>query len=141
VSRSPSPVASDSPVATAAEPANATILFEYGQEHSQPPMDNGSWSAWQPSQRQYQRIELTAGPTTSAARAYNDRLARRRAEYVRSWLLDRGVEAEITVRAEGLLLLPRFGTHRSGAPEQPARRSPSRRPAGRHPQPHGSPLK
>ncbi len=32
VQPSPSPVASDSPVATAAKPATATILFEYGQD-------------------------------------------------------------------------------------------------------------
>lgn len=51
--------------------------------------------------RQYRRIELTGRTDDVGNKAPNDRLARRRAEYVRSWLLGRGIEAEITVRAEG----------------------------------------
>jgi outer membrane protein OmpA-like peptidoglycan-associated protein len=51
--------------------------------------------------RQYRRIELTGRTDDVGGKAPNDRLARQRAEYVRSWLLGRGVESEITVRAEG----------------------------------------
>ena len=51
--------------------------------------------------RQYQRIELTGRTDGVGGKAPNDRLARQRADYVRSWLLERGVESEITVRAEG----------------------------------------
>lgn len=50
---------------------------------------------------QYRRIELAGRTDDVGGKAPNDRLARRRAEYVRSWLLARGIEAEITVRAEG----------------------------------------
>jgi outer membrane protein OmpA-like peptidoglycan-associated protein len=49
----------------------------------------------------YQRIELTGRTDDVGGKAPNDRLARQRAEYVRSWLLRRGVASEITVRAEG----------------------------------------
>jgi outer membrane protein OmpA-like peptidoglycan-associated protein len=51
--------------------------------------------------RQYRRIELAGRTDDVGGKAPNDRLARQRAEYVRSWLLGRGVESEITVRAEG----------------------------------------
>jgi outer membrane protein OmpA-like peptidoglycan-associated protein len=80
-------------------------------------MGNGSWSAWQPSQRITQRIELYGRTDDIGGKAYNDRLARRRAESVRSWLLDRGVEAEIVVRAEGLCC------YLDPAPTEAARRS------------------
>jgi len=49
----------------------------------------------------YTRIELQGRTDDLGSKAWNDRLARRRAEYVRSWLIDRGIEAEITVRAAG----------------------------------------
>jgi outer membrane protein OmpA-like peptidoglycan-associated protein len=51
--------------------------------------------------RQYRRIELTGRTDDVGGKTPNDRLAQQRAEYVRSWLLGRGIEAEITVRAEG----------------------------------------
>lgn len=51
--------------------------------------------------RQYRRIELTGRTDVVGGKTPNDRLARQRAEYVRSWLLGRGVKSEITVRAEG----------------------------------------
>jgi len=50
---------------------------------------------------QYQRIELTGRTDDVGGKAPNDRLARQRAEYVRSWLLRGRVESTITVRAEG----------------------------------------
>jgi len=46
--------------------------------------------------------DLNRGFVESPSKAYNDRLARRRAEFVRSWFLKQGTDAEIVVRAEGL---------------------------------------
>ncbi|WP_299162723.1 OmpA family protein [Accumulibacter sp.] len=128
VQPSPSPVASDSPVATAAEPANATILFEYGQDT---PSADGQRELERLAaiSAAYQRIELYGRTDDIGGKAYNDRLARRRAESVRSWLLDRGVKAEIVVRAEGLCC------YLDPAPTEAARRSNRRvevRLAGRH---------
>ena len=101
VQPTPSPVASDDPVATAAEPTTATILFEYGQDT---PTADGQRELERLAAiaGKYQRIELVGRTDDIGGKAYNDRLARRRAESVRSWLLDRGVQAEIFVRAEGL---------------------------------------
>jgi len=65
----------------------------------------------------YQRIELYGRTDDIGGKAYNDRLARRRAESVRSWLLDRGIQAEILVRAEGLCC------YLDPAPTEAARRS------------------
>jgi outer membrane protein OmpA-like peptidoglycan-associated protein len=115
-SRLPSPVASVSPVATAAEPATATILFEYGQDT---PTADGQRELERLAAiaAAYQRIELYGRTDDIGGKAYNDRLARRRAESVRSWLLDRGVEAEIVVRAEGLCC------YLDPAPTEAARRS------------------
>jgi outer membrane protein OmpA-like peptidoglycan-associated protein len=110
--RSPLP----SPVATAAEPATATILFEYGQDT---PSADGQRELERLAaiSAAYQRIELYGRTDDIGGKAYNDRLARRRAESVRSWLLDRGVEAEIVVRAEGLCC------YLDPAPTEAARRS------------------
>ena len=101
VQPTPSPVASDSPVATAAEWATATILFEYGKDT---PTADGQRELERLAAiaANYSRIELYGRTDDIGGKAYNDRLARRRAESVRSWLLDRGVEAKIVVRAEGL---------------------------------------
>ena len=90
---------------------------------------------------QYRRIELAGRTDDLGSKAWNDRLARRRADYVRSWLIDRGIESDITVRAEGrcCYLVP--------APTETARQSNRRvevRFAARRdaiPQPQGSPLK
>jgi len=92
---------SPSPVATAAEPATATILFEYGQDT---PTADGQRELERLAaiSANYSRIELYGRTDDIGGKAYNDRLARRRAESVRSWLLDRAVKAEIVVRAEGL---------------------------------------
>jgi OOP family OmpA-OmpF porin len=116
VQPTPSPVASVSPVATAAEPATATILFEYGQDT---PTADGQRELERLAAiaAAYQRIELYGRTDDIGGKAYNDRLARRRAESVRSWLLDRGVEAEIVVRAEGLCC------YLDPAPTEAARRS------------------
>ncbi|EXI90528.1 MAG: Photosystem I P700 chlorophyll a apoprotein A2 [Candidatus Accumulibacter regalis] len=116
VHQTPPPVASDSPVATAAEPATASIHFEYGQET---PTADGQRELERLAAIavKYQRIELVGRTDDIGGKAYNDRLARRRAESVRSWLLDRGVQAEILVRAEGLCC------YLDPAPTEAARRS------------------
>ncbi|RDE49217.1 MAG: OmpA family protein [Candidatus Accumulibacter meliphilus] len=97
----PPPVAPVSPVATAVDSATATILFEYGQDT---PTADGQWELERLAaiSAAYKRIELYGRTDDIGGKAYNDRLARRRAESVRSWLLDKGVEAKIVVRAEGL---------------------------------------
>ena len=116
VQQTPTPEASDSPLATAAELATATILFEYGQDT---PTADGQRELERLAAlaANYSRIELYGRTDDVGGKAYNDRLARRRAESVRSWLLDRGVEAEIVVRAEGLCC------YLDPAPTEAARRS------------------
>ena len=116
VQQTPTPVPSASPVATAAEPATATILFEYGQDT---PTADGQRELERLAaiSAAYKRIELYGRTDDIGGKAYNDRLARRRAESVRSWLLDRGVEAKIVVRAEGLCC------YLDPAPTEAARRS------------------
>lgn len=49
----------------------------------------------------YRHIELHGRTDDVGGKAWNDRLATRRAEYVRSWLVERGMHSEIVVRAEG----------------------------------------
>jgi len=88
------------PPATEADPPAATILFPFTSSR---PTAEGQQRLERLTKiaPQYQRIELTGRTDDVGAKAPNDRLARQRAEYVRSWLLRRGVEAEITVRAKG----------------------------------------
>ena len=107
---------SPSPVATADEPATATINFEYGKDT---PTADGQRALKHLATlaAKYKHIELYGRTDDVGGKAYNDRLARRRAESVRSWLLDRGVEAEIVVRAEGLCC------YLDPAPTEAARRS------------------
>jgi len=116
VQQTPTPVPSASPVVTAAEPATATVLFEYGQDT---PTADGQRALERlaATSAKYKRIELYGRTDDIGGKAYNDRLARRRAESVRSWLLDRGVKAEIVVRAEGLCC------YLDPAPTEAARRS------------------
>jgi outer membrane protein OmpA-like peptidoglycan-associated protein len=116
VQQTPTPEASDSPLATAAELATATILFEYGQDT---PTADGQRELERLAAlaANYSRIELYGRTDDIGGKAYNERLARRRAESVHSWLLDRGVQAEILVRAEGLCC------YLDPAPTEAARRS------------------
>jgi hypothetical protein len=116
VQQTPIPEASDSPVATADEPATATIHLRVWQGHSHRRWATGA-GAPRALAAKYQHIELYGRTDDIGGKAYNDRLARRRAESVRSWLLDRGVEAEIVVRAEGLCC------YLDPAPTEAARRS------------------
>jgi outer membrane protein OmpA-like peptidoglycan-associated protein len=48
------------------------------------------------------RIEVTGRTDDIGTKAFNDRLARQRADTVREWLVRRGVRAPIEVRAEGM---------------------------------------
>ncbi len=89
------------PVATGDETVSETILFEFGK-------DAPTTAGWVSLNRlaaiaaNSKRIELEGRTDDIGGKAYNDRLARRRAEFVRSWLLKQGVAAEVVVRAEGL---------------------------------------
>jgi len=116
VQQTPIPEASDSRVATADEPATVTIHFEYGKDT---PSADGQRELQHLATlaAKYQHIELYGRTDDIGGKAYNDRLARRRAESVRSWLLDRGVQAKIVVRAEGLCC------YLDPAPTEAARRS------------------
>jgi outer membrane protein OmpA-like peptidoglycan-associated protein len=104
------------PLATADEPATATIHFEYGKDT---PTADGQRALKHLATlaAKYKHIELYGRTDDVGGKAYNDRLARRRAESVRSWLLDRGVQAKIVVRAEGLCC------YLDPAPTEAARRS------------------
>ncbi|MFZ2525333.1 MAG: OmpA family protein [Candidatus Ferrigenium altingense] len=89
------------PVATGDETVSATILFEFGK-------DAPTTAGWVSLNRlaaiaaNSKRIELEGRTDDIGGKAYNDRLAKRRAEFVRAWLLNHGVAAEMVVRAEGL---------------------------------------
>jgi len=88
------------PPANEADPPSAIIPFPFASSR---PTAEGQQRLKRLTTiaRQYRRIELTGRTDDVGNKAPNDRLARRRAEYVRSWLLGRGIEVEITVRAEG----------------------------------------
>lgn len=47
-------------------------------------------------------IDLEGRTDDLGSKQFNDRLAKRRADYVRSWLLKQGIKSEIVVRSEGL---------------------------------------
>lgn len=89
------------PVIRHEEPVTATVLFEFGK--SVP-----STEGLRVLQRlaaiaaNVQRIEIDGRTDDVGRKAYNDRLARRRAEFVRSWLVKQRIETEMVVRAEGL---------------------------------------
>lgn len=89
------------PVAPSDETVTATVLFEFGK-------DAPTTAGWVSLNRlaaiaaNSKRIELEGRTDDIGGKAYNDRLAKRRAEFVRSWLIKQGIEAEVVVRAEGL---------------------------------------
>ena len=89
------------PVVPSDETVSATILFEFGK-------DAPTTAGWVSLNRlaaiaaNSKRIELEGRTDDIGGKAYNDRLAKRRAEFVRAWLLNHGVAAEVVVRAEGL---------------------------------------
>lgn len=50
----------------------------------------------------YESIELQGRTDDLGGKATNDTLARQRAQFVRAWLVEHGIQAEIVVRSEGL---------------------------------------
>lgn len=52
--------------------------------------------------KQSRLIHLEGRTDDLGSKTYNDRLAMRRADYVRSWFLKQGIKSEIVVRSEGL---------------------------------------
>ena len=89
------------PVVPSDETVSATILFEFGKDA---PSADGQQALNRLAAiaAHAKSIELEGRTDDIGSKAYNDRLARRRAEFVRSWLLKQGVAAEMVVRAEGL---------------------------------------
>ena len=90
-----------SSVARSDEPVTATVLFEFGKDS---PSADGQLALKHIAAitANFQRIELEGRTDDIGSKAYNDRLAQRRADFVHSWLLKHGGNAEIVVRAEGL---------------------------------------
>ncbi len=90
-----------SPAAPSDETVTATILFGFGKDspsaEGQQELDRITAIA-----ANSKRIELEGRTDDIGSKAYNDRLAQRRAKFVRTWLLNHGVAAEMVVRAEGL---------------------------------------
>jgi outer membrane protein OmpA-like peptidoglycan-associated protein len=89
------------PVVPTDETVTATILFEYGKDT---PSAAGQMSLNHLAAiaANSTHIELEGRTDDIGSKAYNDRLALRRAEFIRSWFLNHGVAAEMVVRAEGL---------------------------------------
>jgi outer membrane protein OmpA-like peptidoglycan-associated protein len=89
------------PVVPSDETVSATILFEFGRDA---PTVAGRMSLNRlvVIAEHAKHIELEGRTDDIGSKAYNDRLARRRAEFVHSWLIKQGVAAEVVVRAEGL---------------------------------------
>ncbi len=89
------------PVAPSDERVTATVLFEFGKDApsaaGQQELDRITAIA-----AHAKHIELEGRTDDIGSKAYNDRLALRRAEFIRSWFLNHGVAAEMVVRAEGL---------------------------------------
>ncbi len=83
------------------EPVTATVLFAFGKDS---PSADGQQALKRIAKiaANFQRIELEGRTDDIGSKVYNDRLAQRRADFVHSWLLKHGVNAEIVVRAEGL---------------------------------------
>lgn len=89
------------PVAQIDETVTATILFEYGKDT---PSTAGQLllNRLAALAANSKHIELEGRTDDIGSKAYNDRLAQRRAEFVRTWLISHGIAAEMVVRAEGL---------------------------------------
>lgn len=89
------------PVTPSDETVSATVLFEFGKDA---PSADGQLALNRLAAiaAHAKHIELEGRTDDIGSKAYNDRLAQRRAEFVRSWFLKQGVAAEMVVRAEGL---------------------------------------
>ena len=89
------------PVVPSDETVTATVLFEFAKDS---PSADGKLALDRLATiaAHAKHIELEGRTDDIGSKAYNDRLAQRRAEFVRSWLLNHGIAAEMVVRAEGL---------------------------------------
>ncbi|MFZ2300894.1 MAG: OmpA family protein [Gallionella sp.] len=89
------------PVVPSDETVTATVLFEFGKDA---PSADGQLALNRLASiaANAKHIELEGRTDDIGGKAYNDRLAQRRAEFIRSWFLNHGVAAEVVVRAEGL---------------------------------------
>lgn len=89
------------PVVPSDETVSATVLFEFAKDV---PSTDGrlALNRLAAIAAHAKHIKLEGRTDDIGSKAYNDRLARRRAEFVRSWLIKQGVAAEVVVRAEGL---------------------------------------
>ncbi|WP_459724340.1 OmpA family protein [Sideroxyarcus sp. TK5] len=89
------------PAVPSDETVTATVLFEFAKDA---PSTDGrlALNRLAAIAAHAKHIELEGKTDDIGSKAYNDRLAQRRAEFVRTWLLNHGVAAEVVVRAEGL---------------------------------------
>jgi outer membrane protein OmpA-like peptidoglycan-associated protein len=89
------------PVVPSDETVTATIFFEFAKDA---PSADGQMALNRLAAiaAHAKHIELEGRTDDIGSKAYNDCLAQRRAEFVRSWLLNHGIAAEMVVRAEGL---------------------------------------
>ena len=101
----PSPIAEvpkvAPPVAPSDETVTATVLFEFAKD-SPSAAGQLALNRLAAIAAHATHIELEGRTDDIGSKAYNDRLALRRAEFIRSWFLNHGVAAEMVVRAEGL---------------------------------------
>ena len=83
------------------ETVTTTVLFEFGKDS---PTAGGQLALNRLATiaAHAKHIELEGRTDDIGSKAYNDRLAQRRAEFVRTWLLKQVVVAEMVVRAEGM---------------------------------------
>ncbi len=77
------------------------IHFDFGKSHL---IEVGArkMNALLPEAKKSIRIEVIGRTDDIGTRAFNDRLARQRADTVRDWLVRQGILASITVDAEGM---------------------------------------
>lgn len=89
------------PVAPSDEMVTATVLFEFAKDA---PSADGRLALDRlvAIAAHAKHIELEGRTDDIGSKAYNDRLAQRRAEFVRAWFLNHGIAAEMVVHADGL---------------------------------------
>ena len=89
------------PIAEVPKTVPPSVLFEFGKDS---PTAGGQLALNRLATiaAHAKHIELEGRTDDIGSKAYNDRLAQRRAEFVRTWLLKQVVVAEMVVRAEGM---------------------------------------
>lgn len=98
IAADPTPAPKDKPFEVVTE---RIIHFDFGKSL---PTDTGLKALRNlvPLASKATRIEVHGRTDDIGSKAYNDRLAKHRAEHVRDWLASEGIEALIEVRAEGM---------------------------------------